>query len=524
MPPVAVFDYMEDEDKRLRRGRDLLRVRTYSGVMSDNEDTADNWSTNSAPSRNAAEDEVSELSSQPGGSSRTSLAARFRKYWNELENRADNKKAARVAEDRRRAAERLRPRELSSDNRARLLELKSAVEARRRAGSVDMRSAPYDAPNLSLSETLTDRLHAHGYLTRILVVMFLLKLLFTMLHYVKILGIHGVSTIPFAQDAVVVGYILLCSVVHFAVCDVALVYAFSSLDLGRKSGREVKLFYSANVRMAVAACSLLIVSVSVAMAAAKVWARSMIVMSARLVSVIHDSVLSWSNSSTSDALPASLWRARSITFWVIRECIDVAHSLLHRFWSILVRSNGIGRILEKTCLRIYGLLGSYLEPLLSQAHKRIEGLADGDRVSSTWREEAFDTAGFLFKYSAVFLVIILVTFHFSTRRFDNVMTGTDSRAAVSDDTERSMEDMKFPPSLLSTRTVKNASASFSHRPRASTSYDAIPENDVVNDSHLGVRSKDGSSSSGRRGFRPALPRLRSWTAPEARLLRKMETR
>jgi hypothetical protein len=274
--------------------------------------------------------------------------------------------------------------------------------------------------------------------------------------------------------------------------------------------------------MAVAACSLLIVAVSVAMAAAKVWARSMIVNTARLLSVIQGSAVCWSRSPP-DSLPESLSHARSVTLWVVRGCTAVAHSFLRGFLFVFVRSNGFGRSLEKAGIYAYGLVSSCLERILSQTHVFIQGLASEDRVSSTWREEAFVTAGVLLKYSAVFLVIILVTFHFSTRRVHDASTGTDSRAAVSDDTERSTEDMIFPPLSQSTRAA-GSNASFSHRPRASTSYDAIPENDVVHDNRLGLRSEDSSSSGGPRKRRPALPRLRSWTAPEARLLRKMETR
>jgi hypothetical protein len=502
MPPGTVFDYMERDEARLGRGRDLLRVRTFSGAAGD-----DNWSNNSTPQQ--GDDELSELSSQ-AGSNRSLHSARIRKFFSEFENRSQQKKALKIAEERQRAAERLKPKELTFDKQERLLELKSAIEARKRLGSADFRrarSAFEDVPKSSFSEIVTDRLNEHDRFTRVLVVTSLMILLFAMLHPLTVMSLPALLPTPAVQDAVVVAYILLCGLVHFALCDVALVYAFSSLDVGQKAGREVKLFYSANVRIAVAGASLLVFTISIITASAKVLALTLLKSAFQRASTIMEA---FENGGTSKLTSVS----RIVSGF--RGVIGLLVAMGNIFVTFFVRSNSFGRAAIGFCATVYALFLSALDDVKTQSSSLIQGDEDGSQCRLPWREEAFNTAKVLFMNSAVFLLTILIIFHLSTRRVHRVPIGAGARASAVDDTDRSADDPLLPTSV---RTASHA-ASTSARPRANTSYDTIPENEAV--LSPGLKSENGSESS--RSKIPNGSRVRSWTAPEARLLRKYETR
>jgi predicted DNA-binding protein len=140
MPQVTVFDF-EDESRFPRigaAGRDGHRTRAMTGgspnAFLENLAAIMNSSSAMMHEQEPTEDEVSELSSHSGMTSSVWRNNAIVQYLREMEQRTEAKKAAKVAEARRRAAERLKPKELSFEKQERLQELKTA---RRRQLGVD---------------------------------------------------------------------------------------------------------------------------------------------------------------------------------------------------------------------------------------------------------------------------------------------------------------------------------------------------------------------------------------------------
>ena len=75
------------------------------------------------------------------------------------------------------------------------------------------------------------------------------------------------------KDCGVFCHMSACSLIHFALCDVSLIYAFESMELGTKAGPKVKEFYRTNVHRSVAVVSGGIVAFSICRALVLAWFR-----------------------------------------------------------------------------------------------------------------------------------------------------------------------------------------------------------------------------------------------------------
>jgi hypothetical protein len=140
-----------------------------------------------------------------------------------------------------------------------------------------------------LSECLTYSLRDHSRSTRFLVMSILLSVFFVLLHPELTRAVvtrmdPSQSKIEesawswcvwlissLRKDASLLMYMFVCGVVHFVICDIALVYAFDSLELGSKTGRGIRKHYSDEVRAKVRLGSFGILVLSVVKAQAS-WA------------------------------------------------------------------------------------------------------------------------------------------------------------------------------------------------------------------------------------------------------------
>ena len=159
------------------------------------------------------------------------------------------------------------------------------------AGNVRNRSAASNGTTAAVSPaekgTLQDRLevlHHHTWEQRVSIVASLILLLFISLH-ADAFGKRILPELLFQDSKVVPWYIMVvkdwgrfchmsaCSLIHFALCDISLIYAFESMELGAKTGPKVKRFYREKVHLAMAAFSGGIVALSICKALFMAWFR-----------------------------------------------------------------------------------------------------------------------------------------------------------------------------------------------------------------------------------------------------------
>jgi len=409
-------------------------------------DVVENMSTVSSPVFDNMNDEVSELTIRSGLSlwNKNPITA----YLREMEAKTERLKAEKVAESRKRAAARLRPKKLSRDKRERLDELKRAkarlVDAQHtskglpRAESLGGESA--SGAKRTLSQIATARLHSHDGITRCLVEFLLLVILFAMLHPHSILRLPAVvthhvfasSSVPvekvnpyliiFGENVLSILYILLCSVAHFVTCDVAMVYAFGSLRLGKLSGRQIRQYYSENVRVGIAFVSFGIAAMSIFKAVFRVSVQILLLGSTRAYKSAHELLITyfdqWLSFGDSEALTALIGGAS----WSMSFIAGLAHEFSAAFLRGFILSTAWGQKLESFLRNMYYLLWRIIQVIWGKWSKFVQETLvqfDSKVMLVSWRQDAFDTAQALFSYSAVFLVTLLLLFNASTK-FSNL--------------------------------------------------------------------------------------------------------
>lgn len=490
MPPVAALHLSEKElvkAQRLRSHGNLSRAQTFS-PDSPEERIVENLAAVSSSENFAIinGETMSQLSNDTGR----------RTVWNnnpvgaylrETEQKVLRRKEEKVAAIRRRAADRLQPTGLPSDQLARLAALKQAKV--RRMGDSESNPRALDEPleSPTLTQRFARQLYDHEPRTRLVVVSVLVCILFLMLHPEPLWRQLRVEFDPSApwhvllvEDFGMIVYVCICAVPHFLLCDVALVYAFDAMELGSKTGHHVKMFYSDNVRLAVMVGSLGIVAVSVLKAALKVWLRGFLSsvvqvhtffrveaferlrsFLAGLLLLLPEEVRSTCAASVSTVTEATEYAAGNVV-WALG-------SPLTQIRSILFESNIVGREVARVlraCVSALDGVAQWLNAYVKDLTITVEGKSS----ILPWRMEVFDTARLLFMYTAVFLLTVLVMFHISApkpRSTPVFESSTKSSPLDSPDTASS-EDSDSP-----------LPAEHQSPAGGTRQYEAIPEDDAV---------------------------------------------
>ena len=293
MPRIAALEVSDEQLQHERNLKPLRRAATFNGHDDNVVENMNTLERNTAldpddERRTQSEDELSSLSGTLSLWSRNPISA----YLRETEMKVRQRKTFAVSDSRRRAAARLVPKEFRSHQKNRLTELKQAKN-RRITAVVGPTTSVMDGITdsdayqemLSMSQDFSTRLHRHGRTTRLLVMSLLVSILFLMLHpepYLQYLDLmewnfHQTTWFTISlQDVGVVAYIFACAIPFFVICDVALVYVFDNLELGSKTGRQIRTYYSDSVRFAVALGSLGLVVASILKALLKVWLRCLV--------------------------------------------------------------------------------------------------------------------------------------------------------------------------------------------------------------------------------------------------------
>jgi hypothetical protein len=408
MPNVSVFDYKTDDEWLTpRAGTTRARARTNDFFAPDKPDVDQHYATDhgGAPDHHkvlrsttsATADDISELSV----ASTSGLSSRLRNnpvalYVREMEDKTRLRKEDQIAASRRMAAQRLKPKHLSLSETERLHHLKLA-KARRSPtakGTQSTANGTHKLPDLTAANPLSPRRRIG--LPRLSLVFALMFFLFIVLNPERLLP--PIIFQPAAswklvalEDMGALVYISLCGVLHFAVCQLALDYAFETLEIGMKAGERIKQFYSNNVMLVAAALSVCIVAFSLVKATTKV----------TLLAILRGIVNMWSLLSE--------WMRNS-------EVISGADVFLKDAFSMATTYRTFNGDLIIPA-PVQSLAGSLHASVTSRLLPWIEFVQEtiGSSHLVSWRKEVFDTAKPLFLYTSFFLLTVLILFKLFTR-------------------------------------------------------------------------------------------------------------
>mmetsp|Transcript_6128 Transcript_6128/g.12285 ORF Transcript_6128/g.12285 Transcript_6128/m.12285 type:complete len:951 (+) Transcript_6128:32-2884(+) len=265
--------------------------------------------------------------------------------------------------------------------------------------------------NKSVSEAVTDRLYRHTPVTRAVVLLLLTILLFILLHPKLLFSVMArTGVFAYWQDntsllskgvhgVVAVVYLLICALAHFALCDIALVYAFDSMELGSKAGRRLRKFYSTQVRLGVALGSLGIFIIAICKSIFKIMLR----------------YLSWAVLRATGYLAPFVPGFVGETFATACGLFNSVLGVLSGALNFVLQSNPV----TGTIGNLTGRVVSSVASLWTAAESfMVESAAvvSGEIGATPWHEESFVLAKYLFSYSSVFLVTSLILFNLSAKQ------------------------------------------------------------------------------------------------------------
>jgi hypothetical protein len=434
-------------------------------------------------SSRADSDDISELSLS-SSSTRSSVWKNnpVATYLRDLEEKTELRKANEIAMSRDRASARLKPKTLEANQQSRLDELRVAKE-KRRMDNVDTQrqldnknnaiAIPADATK-SQRKLLKSKSKAdwatmwtrHGTFMRMFVIQTLFAILFVLLYTESFFGIlptlqvlihqcyeffgmegqqlqeqlqeqHQYQQPWYMGTARGVGTVVFMGVAafaHFALCFVALIYTFSSLQLGRIAGRQARKFYVENVHILVASASGSMVVLGIVKALLVVLIRNVLWRTLQVWGLVKEYVIEKPNPIPSDRLALLIpdlvqpWLVDILLPMVIRTysfVIGAISLLLSGIHALMVVSNSVGRVVESIVMSVIGsIVSSY-----NQWEFYIQSIADqmeGRSELPSWREDAFGTTRALLSYSAVFLLTLLILFNLSARHARGPAERTDS--------------------------------------------------------------------------------------------------
>ena len=314
----------------------------------------------------------------------------IRSYCQEKKHMKDKRKEEEIKGVREMAAIRLQPKERSVSQQGRLGRLRDAM-ARRQLGKTEDIVDGGSSEKTTLFDRATNHLLCHDRRTRFIVMSSLFLLFFLLLHprlVLTVLGIDQVQELTFEawwlsalQGLGLLIYTLIWGIVHFFTIDIAMVYAYNALNVGAKSGTKMKEYYSDNVRMVVAAVSSGIYVLSVGKAATRL-------------------VLWFAMDHAKVLLPllTSAWRIDSEATCTAEESgFD----------------SSLRGITDYQCCVPTDETAYYAECAYSLATFISSWVGFGKEVHTSWKLDLFGTAKFLYSYTVVFLLVLLLLFNCS---------------------------------------------------------------------------------------------------------------
>ena len=550
-------------------------------------------------------DTVSELSMN----SSTTIGSAWRNnplanYLRDLEEKTQRRKEEEICRSRERAAKRLKPKVLDPTKQSRLAELRAAKNRRRltdsrsysrgssslSGGGSSLCSSSKEAmnssgregevrrslpPKLVVTDLTTSQRQLvvesrrtdlailwteHGAIMRVLVTSILMGLLFSALYKETFFGISArdylftlreTETGPWymgiARDAGTIGYLSGLALIHFCLCYVSLMYAFSALQLGDIAGRHAKKFYSRNIHVLVAAASGSMVFLGVIKAWLMVGVRLLVWRSVwlfgatkelggEMIGVEQDGLVMTISETLSPvwaAFTSFINLAVLPIYHMIRLAANSVILVLSGLHRVLFQSNSVGQLLESIVISMFhGVTSTF--SIWNVFVNDVVDRYEGRQAMLSWREDAFRTTRILLSYSAVFLLTLLLLFNLSAKNArKETDNGTADGAVVSPSSAASNEkvnsesvtsrgnvisSLASPSPSTSSMSVPRSATPMMNRKRAPT-FDSIAEDEPFydafeNDDTAGenfdttntttpssITSKTSMSSKIRRGFR-----------------------
>jgi len=474
MPKIAAFELT---DAQLEQEYEYSEKRGNKSFSEDSDQRDESFMhTELSPrSMTQATDDRSTVSALSNASSNAKNP--IAKYLKDMERKTIIRKKRRIDQERVRATNRLKPKKRNDIELERLRELKVAKARREHVASGEVNVREITFPTTAAASTTSnvvapsrqetrhrrssiadldvvdtmERFHNHTRKMRFMTMSGLVVCM-TLVLWPELFRIpvsnnlfphHDGLITTFFVNIFTVVYLLICAITHLVVCDVSLVYAFDALELGMKTGKQVKKFYCDSVRLAAASGSGGLVAVSTAKALGTVWTRVFSWYTIRGFA-ITSSWLTAACQFVGQYMPMFLVTLFS-TFWAVvtgsvgfvagstTQVVSVIYSVIS---FILIQSNPIGRGIESSLIYTAGIV-SYIENHWSGY---VQHLADiyvkGEHVNS-WREDAISSTRYLLSHTAAFLLLILVLFNASSRRSkkmaeERLMSQSTSSADMSD--------------------------------------------------------------------------------------------
>jgi hypothetical protein len=416
MPKVPAFQ-LTDEELEMAADFEESTSRRCVTVMRDHETMAE---------ENNSTDTVSRLTTGSHHSKFPIIGG----YLQEMEARATEKKEQRIAAERRRAENRLKPKELTDPQVARLQQLREAKERRNRNRGVPETSIEVDTPSRQRRKPAFSKFHRHGRGTRFLVAALLCSLLTVtlypgllfhrMIDKLEVLEASNWRT-EFLLDAGTLAYVTFCTIVHFIACDIFMIYAFDALDLGMKTGKQSKKYYNDQVRVVVLTMSVCIAAFGIGNALLAVAARGIIwysLLGANAVVAVSLAVQESIRSLVPPAIISIVGMVLSsvveVTGFIAQIFLRLMNFLLWLLYIVFIQSNRFGHVLEVIAKSVMKTL-PFLQAGFMEYVQSVSDIYEDVDFATSWRQNAIDNTRFLFAYTSVFLLSILVLFNASSR-------------------------------------------------------------------------------------------------------------
>jgi len=339
-------------------------------------------------------------------------------YIREVEGKTQRRKVREIEGSRERAAARLKPKSLNDDARSRLKELRQARDRHKSRAHSQVNDGDVASSSRKLNiqpgkGNKFDRrwmreisLSSHDLFTKIFVIQFLMVSLFCLLYldtaFEKVVAFQeGSFWTERGRDLATLTYIVFTGWIHFILCYVAMMYAFSALQLGSIAGKRTILFYSWHVHWVVATLSGSMVGLG--------FVKPYIV---KVLQWIVWKAYSMSKVAEMSLLP--IIPDKVVTSF--QMIVNAICSLIFSTRILFLESNILGRLfvsITKVVFRF--VLRSVRYPFATFTDitiKRYEGTVD----TIPLREDIFFTIRALLSHSALFLLVLLLLFNITANQ------------------------------------------------------------------------------------------------------------
>ena len=353
-------------------------------------------------------DEMSEISKISSSSSiwRNNPIINFKRL---NEERAQQRKDREIQESRERAAARLKPKSLSEDAKARLAELRAA-RSRQKAlegTKVVASNGPVTPSGIEKNERRWNiSLANHGFFTKVFVLQFLMVSLFCLLYldtaFNKVVAVREESfRMERGRDVATLVYIGIAGFVHSIFCYIALMYAFTALQIGSIAGKRTRRFYGEHVHHIVGITSASMVGLGIIKPGLDKVLRWVVWRAYLILKIAEASLVGYVLDKASTAL---------------RVLVTAIITLLSLVQKLVLESNIIGRFIVSVT---GSWLGTIIQPvshrLVTFVRSSIE-LHEGRLDALPWREDTFFTTRALLSHSAFFLLVLLILFNLAAKK------------------------------------------------------------------------------------------------------------